>query len=974
MKTRVTLLLSFSPDDASHIGIVRLVFLLRKNSISLTFIFFLLSFILFFNPLSLFPQSPQGFNYQAVVRNAAGTPLANNNTGFKFSILKGSATGTVVYSETFDLNTNAQGVVNLVVGTGTPVSGTFSTIDWSNGPYYLKVEMDPAGGTSYALTETKQLQSVPYALYSPGSGIWAKNGSNIYFNSGKVGIGTQTPYGLLHMKGTSPTNTILYLEPSEWNSIGDYTELWLGDLNHTIRGEFLNGMTFYDIDKFQFLGGKVGIGTSTPAGRLEVKGFAAQSDEVPLFEVKRDDGYTVFAVYPDGVRIYVKDDTGKGSKSGFAVGGFNPAKGLTGEFLRVTPDSVRVYVADDVTKGKKGGFAVGGYNPVKSAGEEYLRVTSDSVRIYIQDKVTSKGSKGGFAVGGFNPVKGLTGDYFNVSGKTEAEQILGDARVMWYPIKEAFRAGNVLIESKDSVGTNSWASGYRSKAIGDYSQALGYQAIARKDYSTAIGYQAVANKINSFAFGQWAYAKNEESYALGRGAIAEGFRSFAFGSAGVDSAGQTTGVAYAKGDYSFAIGQGSQSLGFGSFALGLADTSRGNYSISMGYKTLASMTGSTSIGYRTTASGYQSTAMGGFTTASGDQSTSMGNGTEAAGTYSTAMGDNTTASGTTSTAMGAVTTASGPYSTSMGFRTIASGWNATTMGSLTTASGSSSTAMGEQTTASGDYSTAIGFGSTASGRFSNALGFSPTSSGRYSLAMGYSTIASGWYSTAMGYGPTALGRSSTAMGIVTKANTYGMVAVGSYNDTTKYHGTDSYIFWYDDDPLFVVGKGSSGGRSNAMTILKNGRMGLQSVTNPTYALELPNNSTIGIGQARAYNWATYSDGRFKSNLSPLPYGLEDIMQLSPMAYIHNNSIYGQGGIEMETNGQPDIGLIAQEVYTIIPEAVVKPTDEETDLWSMSYDKLVPVLIKAMQEQQGIIECQQKQIDELKSLVYKLAEK
>jgi hypothetical protein len=830
------------------------------------FIFLTLSICLLTYPL--FPQTTQGFNYQAVVRNASGTILANQNVGFRFSILQGSTTGTVVYSETHDLNTDGQGVVSLVIGNGSVVSGNFTTVDWSNGPYYLKVEIDPIGGTSYTLTDTKRIQPVAYALYSE-------------------------------------------------------------------------------------------ISDSITPGKLEIKGDASQSDEEALFEVKRNDGQTVFAVYPDGVRIYVMDETGKGSKSGFAVGGFNPAKGLTREFLRVTPDSVRIYVADDPTKGKKGGFAVGGYNPVKGAGDEYFRVTGDSVRIYIQEG-QAKGSKGGFAVGGYNPVKGLTGDYFNVSGKNDAEVISGEARVMWYPLKEAFRAGNVLIESKDSVGTNSWASGYQSKAIGNYSQALGYQAIARKDYSTAIGYQAVANKINSFAFGQWAKAKNEESYALGRGAIAEGFRSFAFGSAGVDSAGQTTGIAYAKGEYSFAIGQGSQSLGRGSFTFGLADTAKADFSTAIGYKNRASGWNSTAIGNNTTASEYQATAIGSYTTASGAASTAMGYSTYASGQISTSMGYNTTASGWFSTAMGSHTMASQYYSTSMGYNTTASGFESTAMGNYTIASAESSTAMGMRTTASERSSTAMG-------EFSTASGWSST-------AMGYNTTASGSYSTSMGIGTIASGGSSTAMGYCTLANTYGMVAVGQFNDTTKYYGDNSYILWYQNDPLFVIGNGTSNSsRSNAMTVMKNGRVGLQTVINPTYALDLPNNNTVGIGQARAYAWVTYSDGRAKTERNPLHYGLEEVMHLKPQSYYHHGTKGNGIKIDIDPEGIYDIGLIAQEVYEIIPEAVNKPANEDTDLWSMSYDKLVPVLIKAMQEQQVIIDNQKGRIDQLEEQVSELNE-
>jgi hypothetical protein len=81
----------------------------------------------------------------------------------KISIIRGSASGTLVYAETYNPNpmTNANGLVNLEIGSGTPVVGTFSAIDWTNGPYFIKSETDPNGGTAYSIEGTSQLLSVP---------------------------------------------------------------------------------------------------------------------------------------------------------------------------------------------------------------------------------------------------------------------------------------------------------------------------------------------------------------------------------------------------------------------------------------------------------------------------------------------------------------------------------------------------------------------------------------------------------------------------------------------------------------------------------------------------------------------------------------------------------------------------------------------------------------------------------------------
>ena len=115
-----------------------------------------------------------------------------------------------------------------------------------------------------------------------------------------------------------------------------------------------------------------GIGTTTPTNKLEVKADADNGLDQAIFNVVNNSGDTVFAVYPQGVRINVYDDPlakAKSKKGGFAVGGFSPAKGTsTNEYLRVTPDSVRVYIEEgSITKAasRKGGFAVGGFSPSK---------------------------------------------------------------------------------------------------------------------------------------------------------------------------------------------------------------------------------------------------------------------------------------------------------------------------------------------------------------------------------------------------------------------------------------------------------------------------------------------------------------------------------------------------------------------------------------------------------------------------------
>jgi len=113
-------------------------------------------------------QSPQKMSYQAVIRDVGGTLVQSHAIGMRISILQATSTGNAVYVETQMPTTN--GLITIEIGSGTPVTGTFADINWPAGPYFVKTEIDPAGGTSYSITGTGQLLSVPYALYAKTAG------------------------------------------------------------------------------------------------------------------------------------------------------------------------------------------------------------------------------------------------------------------------------------------------------------------------------------------------------------------------------------------------------------------------------------------------------------------------------------------------------------------------------------------------------------------------------------------------------------------------------------------------------------------------------------------------------------------------------------------------------------------------------------------------------------------------------------
>ncbi len=224
-------------------------------------------------------QPPQAFKYQAVVRDAAGDIISNQTVDIRISIRDGAPGGTIVYQETFTETTNQFGLVNLEIGNGTPVTGTFSGIDWGSNSKFLETEIDPDGGNNYISLGTSELLSVPYALYSERSseGVWSSYGSNLYYDSGFVGIGTSTPYSNLIVKSSGYTHGLYVLADDDdrlfrvrQNSDGS-CGIYLYDNDDNVK---INLNASFD----SFInGGQLAIGNTNPLGKLSVEAASGNS-------------------------------------------------------------------------------------------------------------------------------------------------------------------------------------------------------------------------------------------------------------------------------------------------------------------------------------------------------------------------------------------------------------------------------------------------------------------------------------------------------------------------------------------------------------------------------------------------------------------------------------------------------------------------------------------------------------------------
>ncbi|WP_379826799.1 tail fiber protein [Flavobacterium notoginsengisoli] len=150
-------------------------------------------------------QAQSGLSYQAVVRNSSGKLIENGQIGMRVSILQGTETGLAVYVEKQSPTSNANGLVTMEIGLGTTETGTFSAINWANGPYYIKTETDLNGGSNYTLVSVNQFLSVPYALYALNSGSSAPGPQGIQGVAGLKGDkgdkGDQGEIGLAGLTG-----------------------------------------------------------------------------------------------------------------------------------------------------------------------------------------------------------------------------------------------------------------------------------------------------------------------------------------------------------------------------------------------------------------------------------------------------------------------------------------------------------------------------------------------------------------------------------------------------------------------------------------------------------------------------------------------------------------------------------------------------------------------------------------------------
>jgi hypothetical protein len=284
----------------------------------------------------LHAQSPEALNYQGVARDASGNPVVNQQVTPNFIIHQGTPTGTVVYSEDHAapapvVVTGDNGVFTAAIGKGFVLSGSFSAIDWSAGPYFLEVAIDITGGLSYVSVGTQELLSVPYALHAKtaetftGVGEWTTSGNAISnTNTGYVGVGTTSPKFDVHISDGAPSGLSVNSSYGEGLAISDGTQpriyfettdatsgSRLMDMRGTAAGLSFNalndgGTAFTQTNILNVLkSGRVSIGGSSPNAALSIEASGNTINDGLNIKNGSDDWY----IYQDaGKGLRFSDD------------------------------------------------------------------------------------------------------------------------------------------------------------------------------------------------------------------------------------------------------------------------------------------------------------------------------------------------------------------------------------------------------------------------------------------------------------------------------------------------------------------------------------------------------------------------------------------------------------------------------------------------------------------------------------------
>jgi len=555
-----------------------------------------LTLILLLTITAAWAQVPQQISYQSVIRDGNNKVIAASTVGIKISLLQGSATGSAVYVETHQKTTNANGLVSLEIGTGTVLSGSFASINWANGPYLIKTETDPTGGTNYSAPGVFALNSVPYALYAANGTPGPKGDKGDTGATGPTGAtgatgptgatgatGPQGPIGLTGPSGpvgpagaTGPQGVAGLLTSG---SAAGNTPFWNGSTWVTNTSNIFNN------------GENIGIGTAVPTEKLDITGKLKASGTVTAGTV----------TYPNthGSANQVLTTTGSGTLTwttasvGVPYSGATQAVDLGAYDLKVNGLTVGRGLGNEVSNSAIGNVALNSNTTGSgntATGYRALRNTTTG----SNNTATGSEALSANTTGSNNTAIGRSALLLNTTGSRNTA--LGDSSML-----------------KNTTGSFNTATGYlslSSNTTGEFNTAYGSYSMEKNTSGSeniAFGGQAFRNNTTgsfNVAVGTGTLGSNTtggENTAIGRRAMNDnltGTFNTAIGQAAL-YANQTGSNNTAMGRTSLVyntVGESNTAIG----ATSITNNTTGSNNTGIGYNVLgANTTGgfNTGIGY-----------------------------------------------------------------------------------------------------------------------------------------------------------------------------------------------------------------------------------------------------------------------------------------------------------------------------------------------------------------------------------------
>ena len=872
----------------------------------------------------LIAQSPAFFKYQAVVRNASGVTLQTQNVNLKISLLQGSATGTSVFSEEHAVTTNEFGLVNIEIGSGSTQIGTIAGIDWANGPYFIKIELDATGGNSFVEMGTTQLLSVPYALYAASGTEGPQGIQGVQGPAGQDGQqGVQGEQGVAGQNGisilwlgtfaASPANPVL--NNAYYNSTDKKSYVFDGSTWQILAQDGATGAQ--GIQGTQGLPGTnatihsgTGISISNDtiyntnlgsAINLTGSGATSVSGTYPNITISSTDNNTVYSagsglslsgttfnsVWSNNVNNIYNNNGGN-----VGIGTSTPLSSLHIQgSLRLNDDTEglgKVLTSDAFGNGTWQNFIVPSFSGTVNFLPKFTGLTSigNSIVFESNNKIgvgttTPSGKLEIQADAAANPADIL----FQVKDKfgNPVVQIYQDSIHFWVdddPSK-AENKGAFAVSGKNS--TKSTTSNYFNL----YTDNLFSGKDAGKKLSGITNYSGYSNNFLGYEAGYNDTSGYKNTFL--------GFRSGFSNTSGYSNIfiGDSAGYNNTSGITNVFIGNQSGKSNL-----------TGNYNVSNGFQSLFSNT----YGNNNVAIGYQSS----FTNGTGSDNVALG---------TQALYNNT----------------SGAGNTAIGYKAM-----------FTNNAGSNNSAVGNRALYSnlgGVNNVAIGYDAL----YSNTDGQQNTALGTDALH----SNTSGWENTAIG--------KSAGYSITTGTSNVCLGTQALYNNTTG--GSNIAIgsltqYRNNGNNNTAVGVGAFANLISNTAYTNSTALGYQALIDASNKVRVGSSSVTSANVQ--VNWTIGSDARIKKNISEDVEGLEFINLLRPVTYnydVENQNRLTEAIDNSEWEGKFDIekirfsGFIAQEV----DEAAKKSgynfsgVDKTGKLLGLRYAEFTVPLVKAVQE-------------------------